>query len=59
MRYQRPVKVSRSRLNKPPALGCDATVRVLEATGVKFDWDTFVLGEAAIEKFGTPLLTPK
>jgi isocitrate dehydrogenase (NAD+) len=33
----------------------DATVRVLEATGVKFDWDTFTVGEAAIAKFGTPL----
>jgi isocitrate dehydrogenase (NAD+) len=33
----------------------DATVRVLEATGVKFEWDRFVVGEAAIAKFGTPL----
>ncbi len=32
-----------------------ATVRVLEATGVKFEWDTFTVGESAIEKFGTPL----
>jgi len=29
-----------------------ATVRVLEATGVKFEWDTFTVGEAAIEKYG-------
>ena len=33
----------------------DATVRVLEATGVKFDWDIFTVGEAAIPKYGTPL----
>jgi isocitrate dehydrogenase (NAD+) len=33
----------------------EATVRVLDATGVKFDWDTFVVGEAAIGIFGTPL----
>jgi isocitrate dehydrogenase (NAD+) len=33
----------------------EATVRVLEATGVKFDWDVFTVGEAAIEKHGTPL----
>ncbi|MCX5996993.1 MAG: isocitrate/isopropylmalate dehydrogenase family protein [Chloroflexi bacterium] len=32
-----------------------ATVRVLEATGVKFDWDICTLGESAIEKYGTPL----
>ena len=32
-----------------------ATVRVLEATGVKFAWDTFTVGESAIEKYGTPL----
>jgi isocitrate dehydrogenase (NAD+) len=34
---------------------CDATVRVLEATGVEFDWDVQVAGEAAIAEFGTPL----
>jgi len=34
---------------------CDATVRVLEATGVKFDWDVQQAGEAAIANFGTPL----
>ncbi len=34
---------------------CDATVRVLEATGVEFDWDVQQAGEAAIAEFGTPL----
>jgi isocitrate dehydrogenase (NAD+) len=34
---------------------CDATVRVLEATGVEFDWDVQQAGEGAIAKFGTPL----
>jgi isocitrate dehydrogenase (NAD+) len=34
---------------------CDASVRVLEATGVQFDWDVQQAGEAAIAKFGTPL----
>src|SRR5437899_3175882 len=34
---------------------CDATVRVLEATGVEFDWDVQRAGEAAIAEFGTPL----
>ena len=33
----------------------DATLRVLEATGVKFDWDVYTVGEAAIGKYGTPL----
>ncbi|MDD5313184.1 MAG: isocitrate/isopropylmalate dehydrogenase family protein [Dehalococcoidia bacterium] len=33
----------------------EATLRVLDATGVKFDWDVFTVGEAAIEKYGTPL----
>jgi isocitrate dehydrogenase (NAD+) len=37
---------------------CDASVRVLEATGVKFDWDVQQAGEAAIAKFGTPLPEP-
>ena len=32
-----------------------ATVRVLEATGVKFEWAVFTVGESAIEKYGTPL----
>ena len=34
---------------------CDATVRVIEATGVEFDWDVQQAGEAAIAEFGTPL----
>jgi isocitrate dehydrogenase (NAD+) len=34
---------------------CDAAVRVLEATGVEFDWDVQLAGEGAIAKFGTPL----
>ena len=37
---------------------CDATVRVLEATGVQFDWDVHQAGEAAIKDFGTPLPPP-
>ncbi|HSP10027.1 MAG TPA: isocitrate/isopropylmalate dehydrogenase family protein [Candidatus Dormibacteraeota bacterium] len=34
---------------------CDATVQVLEATGVEFDWDVHQAGEASIAEFGTPL----
>jgi isocitrate dehydrogenase (NAD+) len=34
---------------------CEAAVRVLEATGVEFDWDVQLAGEGAIAKFGTPL----
>lgn len=34
---------------------CEASVRVLEATGVEFDWDVQQAGEAAIAEFGTPL----
>ena len=34
---------------------CDATVRVLEATGVEFDWDEQPAGEGAIAEYGTPL----
>jgi len=34
---------------------CDATVRVLESTGVLFDWDVQQAGAAAIAEFGTPL----
>jgi isocitrate dehydrogenase (NAD+) len=30
-------------------------VRVLEATGIEFDWDVQQAGEAAIAEFGTPL----
>ena len=33
----------------------EATRRVLEATGVKFQWDTVIIGNQAQEKFGTPL----
>jgi isocitrate dehydrogenase (NAD+) len=32
-----------------------ATVSVLEATGIKFDWEVHTVGEAAVEKYGTPL----
>jgi isocitrate dehydrogenase (NAD+) len=34
---------------------CDAAVRVLEATGVGFDWDVRQAGENVIKEFGTPL----
>src|SRR6202165_5955691 len=34
---------------------CDAAVRVIEATGVEFDWDVHQAGEASIAEFGTPL----
>src|SRR3989475_2699825 len=37
---------------------CDASVRVLEATGVQFDWDVHQAGEAAIKEFGRPLPEP-
>ena len=33
----------------------EATTRVLEATGIGFEWESVVAGEAAIEQFGTPL----
>jgi isocitrate dehydrogenase (NAD+) len=33
----------------------EATRRVLEATGVKFQWDTVIIGSQAQEKLGTPL----
>jgi isocitrate dehydrogenase (NAD+) len=33
----------------------EATRRVLEATGVKFQWNTVIIGSQAQEKFGTPL----
>jgi isocitrate dehydrogenase (NAD+) len=33
----------------------EATRRVLEATGVEFQWDTVIIGSQAQEKFGTPL----
>ncbi len=32
-----------------------ATTRVLEATGIKFEWETQQAGEAVIAEFGTPL----
>ncbi len=37
---------------------CAAAVRVLEATGVGFEWDVHQAGEAAIKEFGTPLPEP-
>ena len=33
----------------------DATKRVLEATGVEFEWDIEIVGEKAQDLFGTPL----
>jgi isocitrate dehydrogenase (NAD+) len=33
----------------------DATCRVLDASGVAFEWEPLVAGEAAIEQYGTPL----
>jgi isocitrate dehydrogenase (NAD+) len=33
----------------------EATRRVLEATGVRFEWDTVMIGSQAEDKFGTPL----
>jgi isocitrate dehydrogenase (NAD+) len=33
----------------------EATRRVLETTGVKFQWDTVIIGGQAQDKFGTPL----
>ena len=33
----------------------EATRRVLEATGIKFQWETVIIGSQAQEKFGTPL----
>jgi isocitrate dehydrogenase (NAD+) len=33
----------------------EAARRVLEATGVKFQWDTVIIGSRAQDKFGTPL----
>jgi isocitrate dehydrogenase (NAD+) len=34
---------------------CDASVRVLEATGVQFDWDVQQAGENVMAQYGTPL----
>ena len=33
----------------------EAVRKVLEATGVQFDWDPGIAGSQAIEKYGTPL----
>jgi isocitrate dehydrogenase (NAD+) len=33
----------------------EATRRVLEATGIKFEWDIGIVGQKAQDKFGTPL----
>jgi isocitrate dehydrogenase (NAD+) len=33
----------------------EATRRVLEATGVEFEWETVIIGSQAQDKFGTPL----
>ena len=33
----------------------DASVRVLEATGVEFEWDVQPAGETAMKEYGTPL----
>jgi isocitrate dehydrogenase (NAD+) len=33
----------------------EATKRVLEATGVEFEWDIVIIGQKAQDKFGTPL----
>jgi isocitrate dehydrogenase (NAD+) len=32
-----------------------ATVKVLEATGVRFEWDSAIIGEQALRESGTPL----
>jgi len=34
---------------------CEASVRVLEATGVEFEWDVQPAGESAMKEYGTPL----
>src|SRR5919204_6995230 len=34
---------------------CDAAVRVLEATGVEFDWEVHQAGENVMAEYGTPL----
>jgi isocitrate/isopropylmalate dehydrogenase len=36
----------------------EATRRVLEATGVEFDWDVQEAGVDVMEKYGTPLDDP-
>lgn len=32
-----------------------AAVRVLETTGIEFEWEEFLAGEAALERYGTPV----
>lgn len=36
---------------------CDAAIRVIEATGVKCEWDFALVGGQAVKQFGTPLPT--
>jgi isocitrate dehydrogenase (NAD+) len=33
----------------------EATLKVIDATGVKIDWETMEAGEIAVKKYGTPL----
>ncbi|MFO7931704.1 MAG: isocitrate/isopropylmalate family dehydrogenase, partial [Desulfosalsimonas sp.] len=33
----------------------EATLKVIDAAGVKINWDEVSAGEAALEEFGTPL----
>jgi len=32
-----------------------AVVRIIEATGVAIDWESFIVGSEAVDRFGTPL----
>ena len=32
-----------------------ATVRIIEATGIEFEWETHIMGSQALEKYGTTL----
>src|SRR6266567_7699951 len=55
-----PSRVARHAVTLVPGDGvgpeiCDATVRVLEATGVEFDWDVQQAGENVMAEYGTPL----
>lgn len=34
---------------------CDAAIRVIEATGIKCEWDFALVGGQAVKEFGTPL----
>ena len=36
----------------------EATRRVLDATGIEFEWEVMEAGEACIAEFGTPLPEP-